>query len=729
MGIYTQAILIGVIVFVSIVLVALVTRLILSKRRKARGKNTLFKPSFERAHARVGKDDERQKLRRTMPTAPKKGPEAKGRFYAFGALIAVLFGTLGIRLWTLQVLASDRYLNEANENMTSDVSTPATRGRILDRNGIELVANRASTVLTGKRDLINQRGLVHRLSLLLGIPKGIVRRNLLNDTAGAQADTTIATDVPMRTVAFIKEHPNLFKGVNVEKRTLRYYPYGSLAAHILGYTGPVTEEMLADQTEDDSIHYEQGDIVGRDGAEFIFDQILQGTRGTRTYRVDSAGNPTALIDEIESISGNDVCLTIDAHLQRSTDRIIIEVMAAARQKGYVNANAGALVCIDIKDGGILASSSYPTFYPSDLSGGISLDLWEQLTNDASEYPLTNRVISGLYPSASTIKAFSGIAGLTYGVIKDDTHFYCNGFWDDYGEQWGQRCWIYPSGHGYLSFEEALNQSCDVYFYNVGSAFYDRWEKATGGNGGSNSSEGEGIGSSDEDENNTNGRVDGNVSDGSENVFQNYLESWGFGHPTGIDLPGEAGGLIPDEAWKWDAFGDTPEEALWQPGDMTNMAIGQGDLLVTPLQLANGYATIARRRALKPHVFHKILNKEGNAIVNYLPQESDTQPQFDHAHLDRVVDGLRRVVLRIGVFIDIPITMAGKSGTAEVANKDEFSWFVAYGPLEDPQYCVACVIEQGGGGSSTAIMGVLHTFAAIYGIDVGEIYTSVDTGER
>jgi penicillin-binding protein 2 len=312
--------------------------------------------------------------------------------------------------------------------------------------------------------------------------------------------------------------------------------------------------------------------------------------------------------------------------------------------------------------------------------------------------LTNRVTSGQYPAASTFKAFVALAGLEHGIVAGGTQFTCTGFWEDYGEEWGQRCWIYPNGHGTLGLEEAINQSCDVFFYNVGAGFYERWEEAD--------------------------------DDAKTDDLQDFLKTWGFGSPTGVDIPGEMEGRVPTAAWKREAFSETPEPAQWRPGDMTNMSIGQGDILVTPLQMANGYAGIARKKMLKPHFFHQVLSSAGEVVVASTPEESAVQPTINDAYVARVEDGLRRVVARVGgKFNELPVSVAGKTGTAEVANKDDFSWFVGFAPASEPKYCVACLVEQAGDGSSAALLGVQHTLAALYGVDIGEIIVTQGSRER
>jgi penicillin-binding protein 2 len=680
------------VIAVAVFLVVLASLLAVLAVRARRRRGIVVKKSFGRhgVPEGVGIADVRK------PDVPERREkkEGRGRLYAFALVIAGVFGTLAMRLWSLQVISAGSYQKLAEQNMTSEATVPATRGRILDRNGAELVGNRPSLCVEAPKRIVESPVIVHLLSLVLGIPKGIVRHRLLDDSLGAQANRVIATDVTMDAVSFIREHQQLFAGVEVAERSVRTYPHGSLAAHVLGYIGTVTEADLL--LPNPAISYEGGDYVGKSGAEFAFESVLQGTRGVRTYRVDSAGKPLDLISESPPQNGSDVCLTIDLELQKATERIMADVITSSHQKGFYHANAGALVCIDVEDGGILASTSYPSFNPEELARGISDELWEELTREGSGYPLNNRVIAGLYPAASTFKAFTSLAGLEHGVVGGGTQFTCKGVWDDYGEEWAQRCWIYPSGHGTLGLEEAINQSCDVYFYNIGAGFYKLWQD----------------------------------EDAQGDPFQEYLRTWGFGSLTGVDIPGEAEGRVPDAHWKHDAFSNTPEDAQWRPGDMTSMSIGQGDILVTPLQLVNGYAGLARRKMLKPRFFHRALNNKGETVVTGKPEESGVQPSINEGFLARVEDGLRRVTARMGgPFNQLPVTVAGKSGTAEVATKEDFSWFVAFAPAEAPKYCVACIVEQAGDGSSAAVLGVQHTLAAIYGVDVGDIIVAQGSRER
>jgi len=622
------------------------------------------------------------------------------RFYIFGILTGTIFSSIVAKLWSLQLLSGDYYTELAEINRTSSVAIPAIRGRLLDRKGREMVGNRPTLIVTAPRSVADDRNLVHRLSLVLGIPSGVIRQKLLDDRLEMTAQRVLATDVSMRAAAYIQSHPHLFEDITVKDSAARYYPFDSRAAHVLGYIGPVTADELKAAGDDSELTGE--DFIGKTGAEYAFERYLAGKKGQLVYKRDVYGAPTALLQEIPPVNGLDVCLTIDLDLQRATDKILREIIASARENGWKYCDAGALVAMDIEDGGILAMSSFPTYNPEAFTNGISQDLWDQLTSTEANNPLMNRVTTGRYPAASTFKAFTSLAGFHAGLIDDHSTCYCTGYWDYYGTQWGWRCWIYEwGGHGLLDFEESVNQSCDVFFYDLAAAFYERWEV-----------------------------LEEDVLE-RENELQEYLRSWGFGSVTGLDGLGESAGRVPDAAWKREVFADTPEDYDWWPGDMTNMIIGQGDLLVTPLQICNGYAGIARRKMLKPHIFHRTLDVHGNTLESYDVRESDQQPEFEEKDVLRLEEGFRRVVARNGwPFNEFPVTILAKTGTGEVAaeaDKGTCAWFVAYAPADNPKFCVASVIERAGTGDSSAMQAVQHTLAAIYDVDIGEIRAGKSTG--
>ena len=277
-----------------------------------------------------------------------QGLAYKGRFTLLSAGVAAMFTTLLVKLWSMQMVSSDHYDELAVQNQTRTVTTSAPRGRILDRNGNELVRNRASLAVTAYRDLREDTVLVRHIANVLGMPYIAVMRNIQDNTEGAQARHTIATDVRRSTVAYIQEHAGEFSGVYIEDRTEREYPYGTLACHVLGYTGTVTQEQLQTQQERidsgedtaSSIVYQSGDIVGQAGVESQYENLLQGIRGEQTVTVDSVGNVTGQVGEVPPRPGTDIKLTLDLTIQRACEEGLAYAINISQQAGYANARNG-----------------------------------------------------------------------------------------------------------------------------------------------------------------------------------------------------------------------------------------------------------------------------------------------------------------------------------------------------------------------------------------------------
>ncbi len=677
-------------IVVFIVATALVAAVILFARNEIALRGSLkVKRSFKRKGEKSG------------PQRPsKQGSRAgdsqrtayKSRINIFGMLAAAVFGVLAVRSWSLQVLSGSQYSSQATSNMTSESSVPARRGRILDRNGRELVTNRISRTVVGDNNVVDDSQVVHRLSLVLGIPEQAIRARLNDQTSGATSDKVVASDVSMRAVSYIAENSSLFPGVSVESRTVRSYPYGTLAAHVLGYVGTISEEELAAETE--GITYESGDTVGKTGVEAAYESVLQGNKGVKVYQVDSSGNTLGVVDETDPDPGDDIRLTIDVDVQQVAEDALTEGLASARSSGYGNAYCGALVVIDVKTGGVIAMASAPSYDPNEFVNGISESLWDSLTNEDSNYPMNNRAIAGQYPAASTYKAFTGMAGLMSGLVDAGTTAYCSGTWTGFGEEYSQNCWD-TTGHGSMDIYYAIAYSCDVYFYELASSFWYQDDR---------------------------------------DILSDYLEGWGFGSTTGIDIGGEMSGRVPDSEWKSEYYWETPEEAQWLAGDLTNMSIGQGDVLVTPLQIAVGYAGIATGKMYKPHVLYEVMNKNGQVVIGENISESDFKPDVSEENLAIMRDALRLAVTSGGVssvFTDFSVEVAAKSGTGETGSseRDDYAWFAAYGPFDDPQYVCVCVLEQGGGGTSSAGPPVRKVMAQLFGLDEEGTVTVAETGER
>lgn len=602
------------------------------------------------------------------------------RLVGFCVVIGGVFAALVARLWSMQLVSSNEYAELAESNRTRTVTTSAPRGRILDRNGKEIVTNRPCLTVTAVSDVVDDEIEMTLLGNLIGMPMQAVRRKIQDTSQGAQSARTVSVDVSRRVVAYIGEHPALFSGVSVEERTQRSYPLGSLAAHVVGYTGTVTAEQLKSSSSDeDAVEYKSGDVVGQSGVELMYESVLQGIRGEQTVYVDANGNVLDTSTTIDPQSGSDLYLTIDADVQAAAEASLEKIVAMCKDSGY-DCTGGSCVAVDCTNGEVICLASYPTYSPNIFVGGISSADWSALQDENANYPLMNRAIAGQYPSGSTIKALTTFAGLDYGIVSTDSSFYCTGWWTGFGENYGMSCWT-SYGHGAVNLVTGLTNSCDIVYYEIGKGFY--------------------------------------YSDNSEGL-QETFRRYGLGSTTGIDLPGEASGRVPDAEWKWNYFSSWPDsERQWNGGDYTNISIGQGDILVTPLQVCCFYMGIANRGPMwRPHVLKSVLGRGDNGSTKDYAPETYLTPEESSSNYDLVQDGLVGVIYEESAsqashFTNMSIQVAGKTGTGEHGNAEPTGWFVCYAPADDPKYAVAAVVDNGGYGSVSALYVARDILGAIY----------------
>ncbi|KMT47375.1 penicillin-binding protein [Fannyhessea vaginae] len=607
----------------------------------------------------------------------------KSRINATGIFAGTIIGALFMRLWNMQVISSSSYTEQAEKNRTRSISTHAARGRILDRNGAVLVGNRPSLVVLAEQSVLDDEAELQILAALIGIPKAVLRLKIEDSSQGLQRGRVIAVDVSRRVISFINAHPSLFGGVSIEARSQRSYPLGSLAGQVLGYTGIITSEQLkASQGNQDEgkITYEPGDVVGQSGIEASYENVLQGIKGEQVVFVDADGNIVNHSSSVEPQSGSDVVLTLDADIQKAAEDSLSSTIKRLQEHGKPDCFGGCAIAMDVTNGEIIAMASAPSFSPNMFVGGISSDDWDMLSSKSSHNPLLNRGIGGQYPSASTIKPLSALAALNEGIATPQSSYMCTGYWTGFGAAFGQYCWLH-TGHGAMTLQTGITHSCDVVFYEVGKGFFYSSNK-----------------------------------DGLQQMFK----KWGLGSKSQIDLPGELQGRIPDEAWKREYFASYPDDAkAWQGGDNTNLAIGQGDLLVTPLQMLCVYAGIANRGSIpQPHLMKSIKSTSNSgSIIDY---KCSTRISIDEKdeYMDLIQRGLYGVIYeesqaQASHFTNMKEKVAGKTGTAETSHETPTGWFIAYAPYDKPRYVVASVLENSGFGSDGAMYVVRDILGALY----------------
>jgi penicillin-binding protein 2 len=643
----------------------------------------------------------------------------QSRMWALCLLVISLMGALVGRLGQVQVGEHADYQRAAETVNSRTVVTPALRGRILDRHGIALVDNTSETVVTLDRRVLAQsadggRRLVLQMAGVLGVPfDRLWARTHLCGTAGAPPAPacwggSAYVPVPLLTGAdpsralSLLERPDLYPGVGVVAAPVRQYPQQATAntAQLLGYLARSTPQDIAASTG----AIGDLDLVGRAGLEEQYDAELRGTPGRTAVAVDPRGVVTRQLSDVASVPGRDLVTNLDVRVQAAAETALRRAVASARSRGYP-ADGGAAVVLDTTTGGVLAAASYPAYDPDVWTGGISGTTLAALTRPQAGTPLIDRATSAVYPPASTFKVVSLPAAVRAGNPLGGT-YNCSS-----SSTIGNRTFAnYESrAYGPISLMKAIEVSCDTIFYDFA---YHSW-LAQGGLG---------------------------ATSDARDPFISMADAFGLGAPTGIDLPGERAGRIPGRGWKRQTWTDTradtcrrarsgyPEVARTDPrraaylkglavencatgfqfraGDAVNFAIGQGDIGVTPVQMARLYAAIANGGTLWTPQLARGFVAPGGRLEPVVPKAAGTVA-FPPGTLAFLHEALRGVVAKgtaAAAFTGFPLAqwpVAGKTGTAEAFGARDTAWFVSYAPATDPRYAVAVVISQGGTGAATA----------------------------
>ncbi len=608
--------------------------------------------------------------------APALTPSTAMRIAVLGGIVLTLLGLLLIRLWFLQVISGEQYAEAAEGNRLRTVVTDAPRGKVLDRNGELLVGNRTGTdLVVNPRELTGTRReqVLNRLAAKLD---GVTASDLIERVEAGESrpfeSVVIAQNVRPALAYYLAQRERQFPGIGLRDSYLRTYPQGRMAAHVLGGTGKITPEEIDDFR---SRGYEGNETVGKGGIEQQYESFLRGTPGSYTREVDAAGEPTGreVISSRVPRPGRDVQLTIDATAQAALQKALAEQVSL---NGLSTGAAG--VALDPDTGEVLALASYPDFDPSLFVNG-SQERIEAVIADPDKV-LLNRAIGGNYPAGSTFKAISAAAGLEGGFITAGEEVESPSQIELYKTVFSN---FRGRSHGYVDLPTALEVSSDTYFYQLGDEFYRA----------------------------------------QESPLQEEARRFGLGERTGLDVPGEVDGLIPDPAWKRQNFAGAPFTDLdrsWKPGDTINLSVGQGYLNVTPLQMALAYGAIANGGTVHtPSVGRRVLDPNGRQLQELSSGKPTHTIDVSPDNLASIREGLYRAANGPGgtstsVFGLLPADrkVAGKTGTAEqVEGKEDHSWFVGYAPYDDPKIVVAVVIEAAGTGSSAAAPTVCRTIAA------------------
>ncbi len=566
----------------------------------------------------------------------------KNRIKLFLLVIFIVYFLFIGRLFFLQIIKYKRFTQLSENNRIKRLRITAPRGDIYDcNNNLIATTNPVYSIYAIPHDL--KPASSYMLSMYMGIKEDSLRKIIRKRSVSPYQETRVLSSISDTLLSMIVTHKNQLQGVYLSIEPQRTYLYKGITGHITGYIGPIRRREYLDSLKDKG--YSLQDVIGRTGIEKYYEEYLKGKDGWRFVEVDATGRELGPLKEYNTVNatkGNSLYLTIDLNMQLLIDSLFNKYAA------------GAAVVMDVKTGDILAMYSKPYFNPTLFVKGIPYKMWNSLLTDTLA-PLWNRAIQGEYPPGSVFKIFVAAIGLTENIVKSTTKqdYPCTG-----GMRIGNRtfnCW---SKHGYLDLMHAIEQSCDVYFYQLG------------------------------------------IKIGLNRIYK-YGKSSGFGNYTGIDIPGERKGLLPDSSWYLSKYG----KYGFGKGHVANLSIGQGEILLTPLQIASFFSSLANRgEILKPHIVKyikdeksKILYKRKIEIKSFLPFEDNVYPVLDSA-MTLVVNGPKGTAKSCRLD---SIVVMGKTGSSERGRKKTDALFASLAPAEDPEICVVVVVENSGHGGSVA----------------------------
>lgn len=564
------------------------------------------------------------------------------------AAVCILLVLLG-RMAYLQLFKGDFYGEQADGNRLRRTKVTAPRGIFYDRDGVELVNNLPGYVVALRRqNNPYDEELLRALSDIIDMPVAEMRKKL-EENSDSYEPTRLKSNITPEMLTKLEEKKRELPGVMIEIQPVRNYLFKELGVHAIGYVGEVSQY---DITQGSYKNMPVGSVVGKFGLEKTYDRYVRGIDGSYDEEVDVAGNVVKQLGQIDPVPGKSLQLTIDKDLQQVMEKAVDDHLAYLRSSGIApGARAAAIVALDPKTGAVRAMVSRPAFDPNLFVHGISEKDWNIINNDPN-YPMTNKVIGGEYPPGSPFKIITGAAALELGKVTPDEMIYDSG-----------RHWLIDMRNaggealGWLNFHEALRKSDNVYFYEMGNRL------------------------------------------GIDNIVT-FAKKFGIGSPTGIELEGELSGLLPTPENKKKAF---PGET-WMLGDTFNAAIGQGINLATPLQLAMVMSCVAADGVYHPpYLVENLLNNDGSIYqkVEHKPARDIGVSINTLRLIQKALEGVAEEGGTAAYFANLPRQIAAKTGTAENPHGQDHGLFVAYGPVEDPEIVIACIVEQGSFGTLAA----------------------------
>jgi penicillin-binding protein 2 len=649
------------------------------------------------------------------------------------SLIIALFG----RLFYLQIAAGFKYRNAALSVQSRDVITPGVRGAITDSSGVPMAMDLPGLVITIDRSVIDKlpdkgESVITRVAHLIGksrddvwIGTRLCGELPIGERAGCWKGTKFQP-IPVTSTATqaqalkVLENADSYTGVDAQQTPVRSYPAlgGETGAHVLGYVGSVTESDLANP----DLKLYQDEIIGKTGLEYQYDSYLRGKPGIRTVIVDRKESVTEQTQNSNPIPGDNLVTNLNAKLQGVTEKALESSVRRAKSLGY-RADGGAAIVMDVKTGKVLALASYPTYDLSIFQKGLTRSEAKALFSDATGVPALDRPLQGMYAPASTFKSISIVAAKMAGYDLN-ARYDCPA-----SVQVGDREFknFESSPLGRINMQTAIAISCDTVWYKIA---YDEWVRDGGL------------------------RPKSNLND----YFFNAARSFDLGKKTGIDLPEESSGRLPDRQWKNDFYKQnkdfycnfqsrakksdlTPyliaiakenctDGYIIRAGDAVNFSIGQGDTLMTPIQMAVAYSAIANGGTLwKPWLARAIINPQGKVLKEFTKEVTGKTEQTPEvtSFLHKALRSVATNGTAAPVFSNFPVQVAGKTGTGQDLGrnkngspKDDTSWFASFAPADSPKYAVVMVVSQGGFGASVSAVGVKDIYSALFGVVGGRI---------